>query len=343
MILWSSAFVFFHLKFSYQEVLIDELPQSYRFFSDSAFGSVSTCEHYQKDDTTVFSYFLIENKGQYSFANHVAILDEAVDVSGYDNFQYTLKGDHPDKLRLFLVMEIPEDSVVPTHTIEYLLKDYTTDFEVHTIPLQEFQYHEYWISSQNINEKELGEFNFTNMKALVFGSGVDAKIGRHEKIEFHSVKFTKTITWPYYLFIGIMIIAFLYWWTLSIFKNKNEVVSIKYAPLAEKDKNHFPSVVQFITDNYMNPHISVTMACDNLDISEAKLTAEVKNETSLTFKLLLNQLRIEEAKRLLFETELLISNIADQIGYENVTNFNRVFKKEVKKSPSEYRKLSKQG
>jgi hypothetical protein len=223
---WSAGFVVFHIKYSNQEVLVDELPQTYRFFSDSAFGSSSTCQHYQKGDTTVFNYQLVKKKGQYPFANHVAVLDEAIDVSGFDNFEYTLKGDHSDKLRLFLVMEIPGDTAIPNHTIEHLTKAYSTEFEIHKIPLHDFQYHEYWIKSQNINEKELGDFNFTNMKAFVFGSAVDAKVGRKESIEFHSVKFTKTVTWPYYIFVAVLFIMVLYWWIMKMFSGKGEVVSV---------------------------------------------------------------------------------------------------------------------
>ena len=48
--------------------------------------------------------------------------------------------------------------------------------------------------------------------------------------------------------------------------------------------------------------------------------------------------RIEEACRLLRESELSITQIATFVGYSNVKFFNKIFKKIVKQTPSEYKK-----
>lgn len=48
--------------------------------------------------------------------------------------------------------------------------------------------------------------------------------------------------------------------------------------------------------------------------------------------------RIEEAKRLLLETELSISEIAMAVGYDNFAYFSRLFKKKAGCTPKEYKK-----
>jgi AraC-like DNA-binding protein len=342
LVVWSIGLMVFHQKGAYQEVHVDQLPQTYRFFSDSAFGGISTCEHVRVADTNFLKYTLIKKGDQYTFTNLVIVLDEDLDVSGYDNFEYTLKGDYLNKLRLFMVMNIPEDTVLKSHTIEYF-KEYGKEYEVHTVPLNDFVYHEYWLRTRNVNEKELGPFNFKNTKALIFGSGSRIVHGRTEEIAFHSIKFTKTVHWPYYVFLGFLVLLLFYWWILRFLKKKEEIISIDYSARKDGETDEVNLAVQFMTKNYMNPLISVAMVCDELCISEAKLSADIKKGTTLNFKLLLNQLRISESKRLLINTDLLVSEIAELVGYENTTHFNRIFKTEVNRTPSDYRKPSKRG
>ncbi len=47
------------------------------------------------------------------------------------------------------------------------------------------------------------------------------------------------------------------------------------------------------------------------------------------------------AKELLAHTELSIQEVADRTGYGDYYQFNRVFKKEAKMAPSQYREEAK--
>ncbi|ULT22220.1 AraC family transcriptional regulator [Sphingobacterium sp. E70] len=62
-----------------------------------------------------------------------------------------------------------------------------------------------------------------------------------------------------------------------------------------------------------------------------------KKHTRKTYVTFLNEIRIERAcKMLIDESSESVSNIAFKTGFNNVVNFNRVFKKITKHSPSEY-------
>lgn len=56
------------------------------------------------------------------------------------------------------------------------------------------------------------------------------------------------------------------------------------------------------------------------------------------FKTYSNTIRLTEEKRLLQETDLPISDIAYITGYNHISHFNRVFKKELEVSPRECRR-----
>jgi AraC-like DNA-binding protein len=47
--------------------------------------------------------------------------------------------------------------------------------------------------------------------------------------------------------------------------------------------------------------------------------------------------RIEKAKNLLLNPNLRVSEIAFEVGFQSLTHFNRVFKRIVGESPTEYR------
>ena len=62
-----------------------------------------------------------------------------------------------------------------------------------------------------------------------------------------------------------------------------------------------------------------------------------KNSMNMNLREYINQLRIEEAKRLLLSTSLSVSEIASNVGYYNISYFSTVFHKIVGVSPYDWR------
>ena len=62
-----------------------------------------------------------------------------------------------------------------------------------------------------------------------------------------------------------------------------------------------------------------------------------KKAVGINFTDYLSRVRIEKAKNLLLNPNLRISEIAFEVGFQSLTHFNRVFKKIVGQSPTEYR------
>jgi len=62
-----------------------------------------------------------------------------------------------------------------------------------------------------------------------------------------------------------------------------------------------------------------------------------KKMTGVNFTEYLSRVRIEKAKNLLLNPNLRISEIAYEVGFQSLTHFNRVFKRILAQSPTEYR------
>ncbi len=62
-----------------------------------------------------------------------------------------------------------------------------------------------------------------------------------------------------------------------------------------------------------------------------------KKVTGINFTDYLSRVRIEKSKNLLLNPNLRVSEIAFEVGFQSLTHFNRVFKKILGQSPTEYR------
>jgi AraC-like DNA-binding protein len=72
-------------------------------------------------------------------------------------------------------------------------------------------------------------------------------------------------------------------------------------------------------------------------LSRSSLHRLFRRQTGMTTSAYITQLRIGNACALLVNTDKSISLIADQVGYQNLANFNRQFKKTKGQTPREFR------
>lgn len=108
--------------------------------------------------------------------------------------------------------------------------------------------------------------------------------------------------------------------------------------LSEKDGSRMDRVMQFVLENRFQP-ISLDDVSEKANLSKEAFCRFFKLRTRKTFTQYLQQLRINEAQKLLQETELGISEIAYRVGFENLSYFNRSFKSITGKTPREFKKV----
>ena len=63
----------------------------------------------------------------------------------------------------------------------------------------------------------------------------------------------------------------------------------------------------------------------------------IKDHTGYTLKAYCQKVQLREAARLLKGSELPVSRIAATLGYENRTQFYKIFEREYQMTPTEYR------
>lgn len=73
------------------------------------------------------------------------------------------------------------------------------------------------------------------------------------------------------------------------------------------------------------------------NMSEASFSRFFKQRTGMNFVDSLNEIRLGHASRMLIDTTQSIAEIAYNCGFNNISNFNRIFKKKKNMTPKEFR------
>ena len=94
-------------------------------------------------------------------------------------------------------------------------------------------------------------------------------------------------------------------------------------------------------DNYYLQLKTVKEYALKLNVTSNHLSQTVKKQTGKSAKSLIDHRVLIEAKNLLKYTDLLVSEIAYQLGFEELTHFGRFFKKMTGQSPANFRSKTK--
>jgi|ERR1043166_2501858 AraC-like DNA-binding protein len=124
---------------------------------------------------------------------------------------------------------------------------------------------------------------------------------------------------------------------LSIFAQHLSIVSNQ---VVVRQQNSEPPLItkakQYIQENQAED-LSLGQVAKAINTSTFYFCKMFKKITGINFTDYLSRIRIEKAKNLLLNPNLRISEIAYAVGFQSLTHFNRVFKKILGQSPTEYR------
>jgi transcriptional regulator GlxA family with amidase domain len=96
------------------------------------------------------------------------------------------------------------------------------------------------------------------------------------------------------------------------------------------------NVMKYLNTNF-DKNISLTEAAKIAAMTEVSLSRFFKLRTGKTFVDALCEIRLGHASRMLIETTQSINEIAYKCGFNNMSNFNRIFKKKKACTPKEFR------
>lgn len=93
----------------------------------------------------------------------------------------------------------------------------------------------------------------------------------------------------------------------------------------------------YLDENY-NKDLSLDMLAEKYNTSAQYISRLIKKEVGMTYQSYLNHLRITKAQELLVSTDLSITEIYEQVGYNSRNTFVKTFKSMTGVTPSDYRR-----
>jgi AraC-like DNA-binding protein len=95
-------------------------------------------------------------------------------------------------------------------------------------------------------------------------------------------------------------------------------------------------VFEYMNNNY-NKQVTLAEVSQIVNMPEASFSRFIKQRTGKTFIDSLNDIRLGHASRMLIDTSNTVADIAYKCGFNNISNFNRVFKRKKLCIPKEFR------
>lgn len=125
---------------------------------------------------------------------------------------------------------------------------------------------------------------------------------------------------------------------LSNCRNRDTISSLNFQiPTLNYNANDpVDRIYSYIRSNFRKS-INLKLIAEYVKLNPTSLCRLFKHKTGKTIFYVLNEIRIEYACKLLLHSNLTSSQIAYEVGYNNLSYFNKVFKTITKQTPIEYK------
>lgn len=100
-------------------------------------------------------------------------------------------------------------------------------------------------------------------------------------------------------------------------------------------------VMEYLHSHFCDYDISAQCIAEAVGIGVNRTNAIIKESTGMSCKTYLTQLRLEQAKKLLMETDISVTDICGQVGYNSASHFIKVFRTAVGQTPDAFRRSQK--
>jgi len=186
-------------------------------------------------------------------------------------------------------------------------------------------------SSHSRNKlSEVRQIQFQNYDAGEKGIPLQISVSQ---LKFSRPPLASAPYWALSLILGVL--------TLLVRKRKSIPMPYRQLKVESRFSEEESSIVTFIGNHYERSDMTLSLVSLETGISQKQIRKVLSTAFDKSFKQYLTEIRLEEAKRILLETDRLIADISLYVGYKHATTFTRLFREQFGSSPREYRDREK--
>ena len=315
-------------------------PGKVEAYDDQADGGNSKGRILSAETPVVFES-VIGDALKYPYSGFRLINSELTDLNTFNELHLTLKASLSRRLSINMVMndyQLKGGKNVPLVMTAQL--KYIEGLNKYVVPLERFEIPTWWFLNHGLDETDIAETSMNNISSIDIQSDQLLAPGTTDVITFYELQFKNNPTDVLVIFSATLLIADLLVLIGFLFSLKYKVQLVPVPYLGQEVDNLAQSDIEriqhYVSHNYHLP-ITTQMVQRETGIAKSKIPTLLKEKLNTTLKKLLTSIRLNEAKRLLKESDLPINEVAEQVGFGHVSHFNRVFKEAEGKTPNEFR------
>ncbi len=115
------------------------------------------------------------------------------------------------------------------------------------------------------------------------------------------------------------------------------IESCEFIPIHDYDTDLINAILKYCDEHYADYQLSLSSLADQFHLSKSSISKYFKANSGVNFSAYIEKLRIQQAEKLIMEKKLSIREIAEEVGYQNITTFYNAFRKIEKCTPTEWR------
>ncbi|MFN8256652.1 MAG: AraC family transcriptional regulator [Bacteroidales bacterium] len=316
------------------------------YYTDNANGGKSEITKFMNSDSLLELHFTL-NEG---FSSPYVGLTfgkkngQPINIKYYNEFQIeleskTIKGIG---LSLFTPNIYRKDSAGSREIYFFNNFGISPTRKTYTVDLNQLKIPDWWYELNKIPAGEnispdLGKvFNFN------LGTAYSPELKSECSLKIYSISFNrnnrKLIIYLVLIEIGFVLLLLVIQYFRKYFNAGIKPLVIEYKPVSiENESNPAGDFLEFINHHFSDLNLTLDKVSQSTGINQRKIANTIQQSYRCNFKTYLNQIRINESKRLLRETDLNIGEVAFKSGFNNQSHFNRVFKNLTGQSPKQFR------
>ena len=230
-----------------------------------------------------------------------------------------------------------KNSMPSRHLCHYI--EISSERKQFVLNTNDFYTPDWWFDKYNLSPASTGKPKLNQIYRLAIVTGLTPRQNQEQSIQINSIIFysDNTIVVSIMAIIQLVIVSITFLFYYIKTKPKKRLITISYNALPNKqiEKTQI-NFLDYIHENYHESDLNLNIISKKTGVHIRKIAESISSQFNCNVKTYINQIRINEAKRLLKESTFNRSEIAYRVGFSSPSNFNRVFKNLTGISPSEY-------
>lgn len=279
------------------------------------------------------------------YAGITIMSPDTFNLSRYNNLRVRLKvKQQKQPCRILMLFHEPlvqnqESSVAARHIYQKVkLADTSKTFD---LSFNEFQTPDWWLKTFGFKRNNIPAPKWSELVGINFALDAKQASGKTNTLVVDKIIFYRDNKRDFLIYAGLhvfLLVIYVFFRRYKIqHRKKLEDIVIHYQAVQTDGKSGSDyDFMNYLHTHYNDPVLTLTKLAQETGTYSRSISTHISKQFGTNFKTYLNQIRVTEAKRLMRESNLNISEIAYAVGFNSPASFNRVFKNFTGKSPSEY-------